>query len=144
MTVRHLMFATLASMALAVVGCTAIPSPSTRASALPSEACAGSECTVHLQTQPSPHPGEACEAARIGGVLTADADWGLGLKSYSTVDGVLWPFGYSARREPVGIVLVDRSGRIVAREGDRIAMAGFQSDDRVNHPCYEPDLEVVP
>lgn len=83
-------------------------------------------------------------AARIGGVLTADATWGLGLKSYSTVDGVLWPFGYSARREPGGIVLLDRSGRIVAREGERIAMAGFQSDDRVNHPCFEPDIELVP
>ncbi len=131
---RHLRFATLAFLALAVTGCTV--SPTADPSPSPGEA-------VSLQTQPSPAPGEACAAARLGGVLTADPTYGLGLRRGDTVHGVLWPYGYSARYEPGGIVLIDRTGRIVAREGDQIAMGGFMSDDGVNHPCYTPYLEVV-
>lgn len=131
---RQVRVATLALLALAVTGCSVFPSP--EPSPRPGEA-------VPLLTQPSPQPGEACAAGRIGGVLTADPTYGLGLSSDGAVRGVIWPHGYSARHEPGGIVLIDRLGQIVAREGDRIVMGGFMSDDHVNHPCYSPNLEVV-
>jgi hypothetical protein len=57
--------------------------------------------------------------------------------------GVAWPNGYSARREQDGVVvLVDPTGRIVAREGDRIVAAGADGDDGIAYP--ECDLEVEP
>jgi len=137
---RHLRVVTLAFLALALAGCAVPPSTqpsSTQPSLSPGEA-------VPLLTQPSPHPGEVCLAARISGVLTADPTYGLGLWRNGAVRGILWPHGYSARYELGGIVLINPSGRIVAREGDDVVMAGFTSDDRISHPCNEPNgVEVV-
>ncbi len=134
---------TLAFLALAVAGCTATVSTSTEPS--PSgEACAASGCALAIETQPSPGSNDVCQVARIGGVLTADPTYGLGVRDDSgLVHGVLWPYGYSARREPGGIVPIDRSGRIVAREGDNVVMGGVVNADGVHWPCYEPYLEVV-
>ena len=93
-------------------------------------------------------PGARCPPRpnhpRPSGVLTADPTYGLGLWRNGAVRGILWPHGYSARYELGGIVLINPSGRIVAREGDDVVMAGFTSDDRISHPCNEPNgVEVV-
>jgi hypothetical protein len=95
---------------------------------------------VTIQTQP---PRTVCDAARVGGVLVADPAYGLAFKSDGGTRGVVWPNGYSARREQDGVVvLIDPSGRIVAREGDRILSAGNVHDDNITFPCG--DLQVNP
>lgn len=86
---------------------------------------------------------------RLGGWLVADATYGLALRDKGAgvagarVAGVFWPFGYTAHRERGGVVLVDRLGRVVATEGDRILMAGVVIDG-LSYPCHEPELQVVP
>ena len=83
-----------------------------------------------------------CALAAVGGVLAYDSTYGLGLKSGGRVRVVVWPYGYSARREKDGIVvLIDPSGRVVAREGDHLAAAGAFSDTATYVMC---DLEVNP
>lgn len=91
-----------------------------------------------------PQPGELCAQARLGGWLAPDPQYGLGLRDESgRIHGVVWPYGYSMGRDSVGVFLVDRGGEVVARVGDRIAMAGNMSEaDQVNHPCYDPSIEV--
>jgi len=87
-------------------------------------------------------PSNICEAARVGGVLTYDTTKGLAFKSGDTVHVVVWPNGYSARREQDGVVvLIDPAGRIVAREGDTIVAAGANGDTAVYPQC---DLQVNP
>ncbi len=81
---------------------------------------------------------------RIGGFLATNDAFGLGvLDRQGKFAGVIWPFGFSARREPGAVVLVDRSGRIVARQGDLVVMAGTVGEDGVQVPCFEADLEVL-
>jgi len=101
---------------------------------------------IGLQTQPSPSPGALCPMARLGGWLVPDEQYGLGLrdgKDGGTVRGVVWPFGYTARQATGGIELLDQTGHVVAREGDRIVMAGAADDNAVSWPCNPPELEVV-
>ena len=83
-----------------------------------------------------------CALAAVGGVLAYDTTYGLGFKSGDRVRVVVWPYGYSARREQDGVaVLIDPSGRVVAREGDHLAAAGAFSDNATFVMC---DLEVNP
>ncbi len=77
------------------------------------------------------------------GFLNADATSGLALRGNGAFRGVFWPFGYPARRESGGIVLIDRSDRIVAREGDQVVMGGAIGEDGVGYPCDPLDLEIV-
>lgn len=81
----------------------------------------------------------------IIGVLAPEPTYGLGPSNEAgQVVGVIWPFGYSARRDAEGTVLFDRLGRALAREGDRVRMAGWvDSRDGVAHPCAPPGLEVI-
>jgi hypothetical protein len=80
-------------------------------------------CSVQLRTDTQPR--DACEMALASGRLVADARSGLGLADTTgEVTPVIWPFGYSARREASGVVLLDETGRAVAREGDHIEMGG--------------------
>jgi len=94
---------------------------------------------VPLQTHPVL---TVCPAARVSGVLAADPNYGLGYKHSGDVQGVIWPQGYSARRESGVVVLIDPTGRIVAREGDRIVSSGSYDENDVALPCG--DLEVTP
>jgi hypothetical protein len=41
------------------------------------------------------------------------------------------------------VVLVDREGRILAREGDRIAMGAKGGDDGVTYACDPPEIRVI-
>src|SRR5213592_2773613 len=51
-------------------------------------------------------PGGLCATAFIGGVLAYDSTYGLGLKGSGRVVVVVWPYGYSARREQDGVVVL--------------------------------------
>ena len=83
-----------------------------------------------------------CALAAVGGVLAFDTTYGLGFKWGDSVRVVVWPNGYSARREEDGVVvLIDPSDRVVAREGDTIRAAGALSDTATYVMC---DLEVNP
>lgn len=90
-------------------------------------------CAVPIKTESQKF--EVCAAARVGGTLVADSTWGLGLINDGPSRGVVWPLGYTARWESTGIVLLDDTGAIVAREGDQIRSSGHASDDGVSHPC---------
>ncbi len=103
-------------VAVLVVGCTAAPVG-----------------PVTLQTQPER---SVCDAARVAGVLVADPAYGLAYKEKDGTHGVVWPNGYSARRGQDGVVvLIDPSGRLVAREGNAIESAGNWHGDNVAFPC---------
>jgi hypothetical protein len=80
----------------------------------------------------------------IGGVLAPDPTYGLGLRNDAgVVNGVIWPFGYSARRDEKRIILFDRQGRALARDGDRLQMGGWiDFNSGVAHPCDPPSLVV--
>jgi hypothetical protein len=87
-------------------------------------------------------PSTVCAMARVGGILVYDTTYGLGFKSGDSVRVVVWPNGYSARREQDGVVvLIDPSGQSVAREGDTIVAAGANGDTAVYVECY---VEVNP
>ncbi len=63
--------------------------------------------------------------ALMTGTLARHPQSGLGITG---TDGqsmaVEWPFRYSARLETGRIVLVDETGKVVAREGDEISVGG--------------------
>lgn len=89
-----------------------------------------------IQTQRS-DPG-ACLLLPVDGVLVADSTWGLALMGSDDAGnphryGVIWPHGYSARREQGTPVLIDRAGKVVAREGDRLELDGMLHDPLT--PC---------
>jgi hypothetical protein len=87
-------------------------------------------------------PSTICATAAVGGILAYDTTYGLGFKSGDRIYVVVWPNGYSARREQDGVVvLIDPAGRVTAREGDTIIAAGAFGDTAVYVEC---DLEVNP
>jgi hypothetical protein len=96
---------------------------------------------VALRTEPRPL---VCPAARIGGILVADPSFGLGFAGNGYEYGVVWPDGYSARREHGVVVLLDAAGDVVAREGDRMVAGGTETDDGVGHPCFGIQVEPSP
>jgi hypothetical protein len=104
---------------------------------------------VACSTAPSDGPvtiktgaaGGACALASVGGVLIADQTDGLAFKGQDRNRRVVFPYGYSARREAGVILLIDPSGRVIAREGDQIRGAGALGDDITFLMC---DLIVVP
>ena len=91
-------------------------------------ACAGPAPTdlISVPTSaPAPLFGPAeCPAADLQGELVADDESGFVV---ARVDGVssavTWPHGYVARDAPRR-ELLDDSGRVVAREGDFVALGG--------------------
>lgn len=56
---------------------------------------------------------------------------------------VRWPFGYSARWQSDGAVLLDRSGAIVAHELDGISLVGSIAASGVVHPCFDPQVRII-
>lgn len=122
------------------------PRSALRVIALSVLAVALAGCTVSLRTAPGPPPGPIveCNLALIGGVLVQEAESGLGLRGRDgNVRGVVWPFGYSAGREFLSVVLIDRAGQIVAREGDRVEMTGGYGNGDIAYPCADPHLQIV-
>ena len=97
---------------------------------------AGCGTPVALRTQPAPI--SACMDALATGVLVTSNKSGLAIRGGSDGDGVIeveWPFGYTARRDGIGVVLVDSAGVDVAREGQLIQMGGGNGADSVFHAC---------
>jgi len=96
--------------------------------------CGLSDGPVAIRTLPIL---DVCEMARVGGTLVADPSFGLAFQNPGYRNGAIWPHGYSARRESGVILLIGPSGRVVAREGDRILAAGGSgADDAVNVECH--------
>lgn len=80
--------------------------------------------------------------ARVGGTLVADPTYGLAFQNPGYVNGAVWPYGFTARRESGVILLIGLAGQVVAREGDRILAAGGSAgSDAVNVDC---DISIVP
>jgi len=78
-----------------------------------------------------------CNLAHIGGVIARHPESVLGLTDRRSrkVGAIFWPFGYTAREEQGVIVLVDPHGTVVAREGDRVAMAGGLNVEGETEAC---------
>lgn len=70
-------------------------------------------------------PTKGCYAQWSSGRLAVDPRSGLGIVAPdgSVVD-VTWPFGFTARLEPSGAVVIGGDGEIVAREGDLVGFTG--------------------
>ncbi len=97
---------------------------------------------VTLRTQPAPI--SACMDALATGVLVTSSLSGLAIRDgEGAVQEVEWPFEYTARRDAVGVILVDSAGQEVAREGQLIQMGGGTGADGVFHAC-PGSISVVP
>lgn len=105
------------------------------AAALAVALLAGCGTPVGLRTQPAPM--SACMDALATGTLVASNKSGLAIEGGGEegVTEVEWPFGYTARRDTFGVVLVDSAGVEVARAGQRIQMGGGHGADNVFHAC---------
>jgi hypothetical protein len=80
-------------------------------------------CSVQLLTAAA--PSESCDLALIAGSLERHPRTGLGIgTSGEDVTPVRWPFGYSARLEISTVALVDETGKVIAREHDRVEAGG--------------------
>jgi len=89
---------------------------------------------VGLRTQPGPI--SACMDALATGTLVASSRSGLAISaSDGAIVEVEWPFEYTAQRDAVGLILIDSTGQIVAREGQLIQMGGGTGADGVFHAC---------
>jgi hypothetical protein len=97
---------------------------------------------IHTQAQ-APNPGDACPAASVTGQLVADPTWGLALRGTSGTRGVVWGYGYSARRDAGKVVLLDPSGNTIAKEGDSVRLGGNVGADGAAHPCDPLVIEIT-
>lgn len=88
------------------------------------------------QLRTAPAPAAACELALMAGSLERHPQTGLAIAA-SDVDitPVQWPFGYSARMDLLTMVLVDETGKVVAREHDRVEVGGSMGSGEVWLAC---------
>jgi hypothetical protein len=97
---------------------------------------------VHLRTAPAAV--NVCDDALGSGRLVANAQTGL---AFSDATGatmpILWPFGYSARREGSGIALLDETGKVLAHEGDFVQAGGGTGNEGLFAVCAG-SVKVVP
>jgi len=97
-----------------------------------------------VQLRTAPAAVNVCDDALGSGRLVANAQTGL---AFSDATGatipILWPFGYSARREGSGIALLDKTGKVVAHEGDFV-QAGGGSDGKGVFAVCAGSVKVVP
>lgn len=107
--------ARLVAGSLLVVAIAACGSAATTPTAAPAQAFAIRTAPVQPQ---------ACMEALMAGSLERHALSGLGIGTADGVTPVEWPFGYSARVVGSSIVLLDPSGKVVAREHDRVHVGG--------------------
>jgi hypothetical protein len=81
-------------------------------------------------------PSQACDDALISGVLATHPASGLGIAAPDgTATPVEWPFGWSARNEAGRVALLDATGKVVAREGDRVTVGGGLGAEDVWFAC---------
>ena len=85
---------------------------------------------------------DGCDDALLAGELVGSAQGGLAVRTAEQVTEVMWPFGYSATREPTGLVLRDDTGKIVAHEGQRVSMGGGGGANGFFNACAGSVMEV--
>jgi len=66
---------------------------------------------------------------------------GLGIATAEGMTAVEWPFGSSARIVDGSVVLLDRSGKVVAREHDRVHVGGGQGAEGAWFACGDVTVE---
>ena len=82
-----------------------------------------------------------CPTALAFGTVVADGPDLVLQDTGGATEPVVWPDGYSVRREGDLLVLTDRFGTVKARVGDRVEMGGGVSTDDRFHGCG--DVVVV-
>jgi hypothetical protein len=87
----------------------------------------------------------ACPAALLEGELVADTEFGFVVAhADGFTSAVTWPHGYVARDAPRR-ELLDDSGRVVAREGDLVALGGGEGSAGPGFVvCGQLDVTPVP
>lgn len=96
-------------------------------------------CAGQLRTGPQ----NACDAALISGILARSQATGFGLQDpEGVVQPVIWPFGFAMRQDLTTVVLIDATGRTVAREGDRIEAGGGANGEGVFAICPADSIKV--
>ncbi|HSI99887.1 MAG TPA: hypothetical protein VLA59_05835 [Patescibacteria group bacterium] len=87
----------------------------------------------------------ACPAALLEGELVADDQFGFVVAhADGFTSAVTWPHGYVARDAPRR-ELLDDSGRVVAREGDLVALGGGEGTAGPGFiVCRQLDVTPVP
>jgi hypothetical protein len=87
----------------------------------------------------------ACMAALIDGTLTVDDRGSLGIRPSAPASGnvvrVQWPWGYTARVEPLGIALKDEVGQTVAYLGARLGVGGGMLTEGAWTACGTQGIE---
>lgn len=107
---------------IAIAACSGAPGASPSGPATPGAASAGPQAFALRTAAVQP---QACMDALMGGRLAKHAQSGLGITSADgTSSAVEWPFRYSARVELGRVILLDETGKVVAREGDDITVGG--------------------
>lgn len=110
------------------------------------EAAAPPDNLIAVPTQPpAPLFGPlACPAALLEGELAADEDVGFVVEAGDFSTPVIWPNGFVAR-DAERRELLDGSGRVVAREGDQVALGGGESGvSRGFAVCGQLDVTPAP
>jgi hypothetical protein len=77
----------------------------------------------------------SCPAALATGVLTASGAELVLAGETGDTQVVAWPDGYGVRQDGDRLVLTNRFGFVMAREGDRIDMGGGVGADDVFQGC---------
>jgi len=113
-----------------------------RLAALASAVLVLAGCSVQLRTAPAAV--QVCDEALGSGRLVASAQSGLALADGSgRITPILWPFGYTARRDASGIALIGHKGEVLAKEGDFVEAAGGTGADGFFAVC-DGTVRVVP
>ena len=116
--IRRLIAGMLLSVAIAA--CVGSPAASPTGPAASGAPTSGTFGILTAAVEP-----DACMDALMGGTLAKHPQSGLGITSADgTRSPVEWPFRYSARVEFGRVILLDETGRVVAREGDEITVGG--------------------
>ena len=93
--------------------------------------------TLPATARPRPGAANAAMAALSGGTLTGGTlpggQYCVWLADRGEVIPVIWPYGYSARLDPLEIL--DRHGTVLAREGDLLIVGGGQISADPDRPC---------
>lgn len=109
-------------------------------------ACAGSQTDGPVAIKTDTHSNVICQGVGFRGLLVADPTWGLAFLAEKSGSPqtfqIVWPPGYSGRRDGGQIVIYDAQGRVAAREGDQVVSGNPPTSDEVVHPCAP--IEIVP
>lgn len=97
----------------------------------------GDAISIWTTSNPPPSDGtQFCPTALARGRLARHPDSGLGLEGQNgTVTPISWPYGYTARAQAEGTVLLGAAGVVQAREGDIVEAGGGLNLDDVFQVC---------